>query len=376
MNITTETLEEVWHDMRLPGAYEWWYFDAEDKESGISFVIIWFAGFPFSPYYNERYEQWKDRAVPNSPLPSDFSGFSFQLYEKGRESINFIREGPKGLFGSARPGIGVSFEKNRFSYDMASGEYKLDIDFSFPARQKKVKASLVFKSCRRVSYEKKDGHLSGTQPKHQWLLCVPRTDVGGTIEITERPGIPSRRISIQATGYHDHNYGTMPLQEYISRWYWGRAFSGHTDLVYYLVFFKDTTLRPLTLLFLHDHKEENTRVFDEIIIEESSFRRGVFAPVHSRVLDLRCEDVRLKIRHERVMDSGPFYLRFTSAITLERNGEQREMFGGISEYLDPGRLHSRFMRFFTRSRIWRDDEGSLMYDAYNNFKRSLDLKKS
>ena len=37
MNITTERDQEVWHDLQEAGAYEWWYFDAEDKTSGFSF---------------------------------------------------------------------------------------------------------------------------------------------------------------------------------------------------------------------------------------------------------------------------------------------------------------------------------------------------
>ncbi|NTV98080.1 MAG: carotenoid 1,2-hydratase [Chlorobiaceae bacterium] len=375
MNITTDTLEEVWHEMKAPGAYEWWYFDAEDKESGISIVIIWFAGFPFSPYYNDRYDRWKrmDGSVP--PLPADFSGFSFQLYEKGRETVNFMREGPCGLFESSRRSIGARFEKNSFTFDRSNDEYSLDIDFSFPARQKEVRATLCFKSCRRVVYEKKEGALSGSQPLNQWLLSVPKAEVSGTIEIREKPGSAIRRIPLRATGYHDHNVGVMPLQEYISRWYWGRAFSGNADIVYYLVFFRDRKLEPLTLIFLHDYEAGKTTVHDNVNIEESSFSRGLFAPVHSRVLDLSCEEIRLNIRHERVLDSGPFYLRFISGITFSRNGTRQEKIEGISEYLDPGRLQSRFMRFFTCSRIWREGERSLMYDAYNNFKHTLDLKK-
>ncbi|MGB7510676.1 MAG: carotenoid 1,2-hydratase, partial [Pelodictyon phaeoclathratiforme] len=62
MKITTKLDQERWHEMQDPGAYEWWYFDAEDKESGFSFVLIWFSGFPFSPYYTSHYEKWKNRS--------------------------------------------------------------------------------------------------------------------------------------------------------------------------------------------------------------------------------------------------------------------------------------------------------------------------
>ena len=158
MNITTELDQEVWHDLQEAGAYEWWYFDAEDKVSGFSVVIIWFSGFPFSPYYTNHYERWKNRITAEPPLPSNYSGFSFQLYENNREIVNFIKEGSNGLFESSRSEIGVRFEQNCFTYNALTDEYSLDIDFSFPVWQKAIKASLLFKSCRRIIYEKKDGN--------------------------------------------------------------------------------------------------------------------------------------------------------------------------------------------------------------------------
>ncbi len=141
--------------MQEPGAYEWWYFDAEDKESGFSFVLIWFSGFPFSPYYTSHYEKWKNRITSDAPFPSNYSGFSFQLYENGREIVNFIREGRMGFLKAAVP-ISVSgLKRTGLSYDALRDEYALDIDFSFPARHKEVKATFLFKSCRRIRLRKK-----------------------------------------------------------------------------------------------------------------------------------------------------------------------------------------------------------------------------
>ena len=143
MNITTQLDQELWHKMQDPGAYEWWYFDAEDKESGFSFVVIWFSGFPFSPYYTNHYEKWKNRILFDIPFPSDYSGFSFQLYENGRAIVTFIKEGRGELFESSSFELGVRFEKNRFTHDPLRDEYTLDLDFSFPSRHKEVKATLV-----------------------------------------------------------------------------------------------------------------------------------------------------------------------------------------------------------------------------------------
>ncbi|NTV06343.1 MAG: carotenoid 1,2-hydratase [Chlorobiaceae bacterium] len=372
MNITTKLDQELWHEMQEPGAYEWWYFDAEDKENGFSFVLIWFSGFPFSPYYTSHYEKWKNRSTTDAPFPSNYSGFSFQLYENGREIINFIREGRNELFESNLTDTGVRFEKNRFIHDPLRDEYTLDIDFSFPARHKEVKATFLFKSCRRIVYEKKDTNNNGKVPLHQWLLSVPRANVEGTIAITEQSDGSVRTIPVKAKGYHDHNLGAVPMQEYISRWYWGRAFSTHFDIIYYVVFFKNNDYQPLSLLVLHDNVSDAFTVYDTVRFHESNFRRGLFSPLHSRDLHLHFEHASLKIHHDTVLDAGPFYLRFASSISLKTRDKHIEEITGISEFLNPLRLESRFMRFFTRSRIWRDGEQSIMYGIYNSFKRSFD----
>jgi len=372
MNITTESSQELWHDIQEPGAYEWWYFDAEDRESGLSLVLIWFSGFPFSPYYTTHYENWKNQLTSELPLASDYAGFSFQLYENGVETLNFIREGGADLFESSRTDIGVRFEKNRFSFNPLTDEYTLDIDFVFPARRKALKASLLFKACQRVVYEKKDSNNHGEVPLHQWLLSVPKADVQGSISITEQQSGKLRTIPVRAIGYHDHNFGAVPMQEYISRWYWGRAFSDAFDLIYYANYFRSNEYQPLTLLLLHDNERETATIYDTVKICESNFRKGFFSPRHSMNLALKEDRVFLEIHNDRVLDAGPFYLRFSSEISLQVDGRNIEGIRGISEFLDPVRLQSKFMRFFTRSRIWRDGECSVMYKTYNGFKRFID----
>jgi len=375
MNITTESQQEVWHDLQKPGAYEWWYFDAEDKVRGISVVLIWYSGFPFSPYYMQRYDEWKRSGSKAMPLPSEHAGFSFQLYEQGRETLNFIREGGLGLFHADREGIGIGFENNRFSYDKESDEYRLDIDFSFPSRNRQVRAGLLFRTCRRVCYAKKDRNSVEPGSCHQWLLSVPKADVSGFIDITGENGGGSRHIGFSGDGYHDHNLGTMPMQEYISRWYWGRAFSDRYDLIYYMVFFRNGGFRPLSLLMLHDNMEEKSSVIDSLQFNERDYAVGLFSPPHGRTLELFSSDASVTISQKKALDAGPFYLRFASNISLRIGGEQLNGISGISEYLNPVRLQSRFMRFFTRSRVWREGQPSFMYDSYNYFKGRSDWFK-
>ena len=234
----------------------------------------------------------------------------------------------------------------------------------------------MFSSCRRIVYEKKDGNNDGQVPLHQWLLSVPKADVEGTIEITEQSSGAVQTIPVRASGYHDHNFGAMPMQEYLARWYWGRAFSEHFDLIYYVTFFKNNEYQPLALLVLHDNTSDKVTVLDRVQFQESNFTKGFFSPLHSRDLELQYENIGLNIHHHKVLDAGPFYLRFASGISLRIDGKELERIKGISEFLNPTRLQSGFMRFFTRSRIWRDGQPSVMYNSYNNIKRSLHWKNS
>ncbi|MEC9486229.1 MAG: carotenoid 1,2-hydratase [Prosthecochloris sp.] len=368
MNISTELEQDVWHDLKEPGSYEWWYFDAEDEEQGISLVCIWFAGFAFSPYYMQHYLDWQRNSRQDAPQALEYAGFSFQLYRNGREIVNFIKEGPEHLFQSSGSDIDVSFENNRFHYDSASSTYVLDIDFDYPARCQQVNAQLRFHALRRFSYTKHDNNNNGHVPHHQWLLGVPRAGVQGTVNLTDTLRRRTSTWTISARGYHDHNLGAMPVHEYIDKWYWGRAYSPKYDLIYYVIYFRNNGYRPLAITMLHDNENDRFMVHDELDVRESAFTRGLFAPVHSRALNFSRGDFDIDISQDRVLDTGPFYLRFGSSISFRLDGEHQGELRGISEFLKPGRLQSPVLRFFTRSRVWREGERSFMYNRYNFIK--------
>ncbi|NTU67593.1 MAG: carotenoid 1,2-hydratase [Chlorobiaceae bacterium] len=372
MDITTDSSQEAWHRLDDPGSYEWWYFDAEDERQGISLVFIWFSGFPFSPFYMRHYDQWRARRREESPLPAHYAGFSFQLYEHGREVVNYIREGRDAEFGCGPSGLGVRFEENRFEYDESTDQFRLTVDFDFPARGKRVQGSFIFRPRHRYDYQRRHDCSGGGAHRHQWLLSVPKAEVDGSLLINGYPhgGCSSMRVSGQ--GYHDHNLGTMPMHEYYDRWYWGRVLAGRFDLVYYVVYFRDRGCSPLAVTLLNDNKTGRQQVFDQLSFREERMSRGVFAPFHGRLLHFEADGFSMEVGHRQVLDSGPFYLRYASSFTLSVDGEEFGDAGGISEFLNPAALHSPIMRFFTASRVWRDGERTSMYRYYNFFKHQFD----
>lgn len=371
MNITTAFDQDIWHNLQEPGSYEWWYFDAEDQEQGLSLVCIWFAGFAFSPYYMEHYLDWKRKKSSNPPKALDYAAFSFQLYEDGREVVNFIKEGPSSLFESTGSGIDVRFEKNRFYYDRQQQSYVLEIAFDYPARRQKITAKLLFNVRHRYSYRKCDGNNHGNVPRHEWLLTLPRADVSGSVTLEDMLKNKSRTFHLRARGYHDHNLGIMPVHEYIDTWYWGRAFSEEYDLIYYMIFFKNSGYRPLSLCMLHDNTSRELTVHEGLSVDESGLRRGLFAPVHSRNLRFSRDGLCIDIQQKQVLDSGPFYLRYSSNIVFQGNDQGRVNLTGISEFLNPARLKLPLLRFFTRCRVWREGTKSGMYNRYNYLKTCL-----
>ena len=373
MNITTDSTQEVWHRLEEPGSYEWWYFDAEDKSAGISIVVIWFAGFAFSPYYMRHYADWRSLLRSDSPHPAEYAGFSFQLYENGREILNFIREGPDGLFEYDPEGIGARFEQNSFRYDPQKDEYHLTIDFTYPARDKRVKGELLFRPRYRYDYCRNNDCFPGREHRHQWLLCVPKADIEGHLDVdTLRGSEAPRSISLHGEGYHDHNLGTVPMHEYIDRWYWGRVFSGRFDLVYYVIFFHSSACKPLAVMMLNDNESGRQLVMDRARFSEENFSQSLFTPTHARSLTLEQDLVKVEVSHGEMLDAGPFYIRFNSRYCLNVDGQKVDGVQGISEFLDPEALQSRFMRFFTGCRIWRDGSPSFMYTSYNFFRHQID----
>ncbi|NTV02414.1 MAG: carotenoid 1,2-hydratase [Chlorobiaceae bacterium] len=372
MDITTDSAQEVWHRLDDPGSYEWWYFDAEDERQGISLVFIWFDGFPFSPFYMRHYDQWRSRRRGESPRPGHYAGFSFQMYENGREVVNFIREGQDAEFGCGPSGVGVRFGNNRFEYDGPTDMFLLSVDFEFPARGKRVKGSFTFRPRHRFDYRRRHNGVESGAHRHQWLLSVPKADVEGELVIDGHPTGGRSSIRFDGRGYHDHNLGTMPMHEYYGRWYWGRVFAGRYDLVYYVVFFRDPGITPLAVALVNDNETGRQHILDQLSFREEQMAKGVFAPFHGRELRFAAEGFSLEVSHRRVLDAGPFYLRFSSNYSLRLDGEDVDAAEGISEFLNPAALRSPVMRFFTSSRVLRDGETSAMYRYYNFFKHQFD----
>lgn len=410
MQIFSSITEDVWHDLKGAGAYEWWYFDALDHSGRYSFVAIWYSGFPFSPYYLRRTALWKKSSAGRpaharaaAPSPLEHTAFSFNLYIDGEEFINFIKEGDAHLFESSRTEPCARFERNAFRYDALQNRYVLCVDFSMPSRRKKVVGELYF-DVRPIARLNDVSALSAGEGFHRWVLAAPSSGVSGTLDLVD--GGKREQIHFTGKGYHDHNYGSVPMHTDIQHWYWGRAhtsphepvptgaskphpqrphlpeqLSGHApelDVVYYHIAYKDAARKPFTFLLVTE-SESIIAQENRLVARIDDQRRALMSPMLSLQYGKRlalfgdeASGIRFEVDHQKKLDTGPFYLRFQSACELRLPSHQPLTLTGISEFLHPEKINSGVVQNLIKSKVWREGQRSTMYTLYNFFNRLFD----
>ncbi len=365
MRISTSLKHDVWHDLKEGGSYEWWYFDAIDEKNDLSIVAIWFCGFPFSPYYIQRYNKWVDHGKNGKsfPNPLEHTAFSFNMYYKGKEVINFIKEGDASLFKSSKDTPYAKFENNFFYYDEKENCYVLEFDFQMPARRKQVKGRIVF-SISQFDQNYDISDYSYGQSEHSWILVSPKANTSGEIVMFDGIKNKLQKYKFDGRGYHDHNYGRLPMNTDIEKWYWGRAHSKDLDIVYYIITYKSQAQAPFAFLMAVE-KDKMIVLDNSFNMLENGHQRNFFVPPYSKELTLSNEAITFNITHDNGLDIGPFYLRFNSTFKLKTKEGIDISLSGISEFLNPGSIDSTFVLGLIKSKIWRQGNHSLMYNLYN-----------
>jgi hypothetical protein len=163
------------------GHYEWWYFDAH-LDNGASVVVVFYT---------------KPSVSPNGPLAPRIT-IEITLPD-GRTFEKFLDTRP-GLFSASKSCCDVRFGTNRFVGDLNRYHITATIE--------------------EISV---DIELRAEVPA--WLPSVPR----GMASVRYRIGNEEHRAS--ASGYHDHNWGDVPMQTLMHHWYWARASVGPYTII-------------------------------------------------------------------------------------------------------------------------------------------------
>jgi hypothetical protein len=183
------------------GRYEWWYFDAH-LDDGATVVVVFYT---------------KPNVSPNGPLAPRIT-IDITLPD-GRTFQKFLDTSPE-LFNASRSGCDVRIGTNRFVGDLnryhitaTVDEISVDIELSGEVR----------------AWRPKSGHLyfgaEGREKLFAWLPAVPH----GLATVRYRIGNEEHRAS--GSGYHDHNWGDVPMQTLMHNWYWARASVGPYTII-------------------------------------------------------------------------------------------------------------------------------------------------
>jgi len=172
------------------GSFEWWYYDAH-FDDGSTAVIV----FGTKPLIN--------RNSPLTPLTKAVSipSYPADQFKAEKESCD-VRIGPNWTRGDLHR-YEVHFENDGFAADL------IFTGIVPPWRPGAGKA-----------YFGDLDHFFG------WLPSIPYGTVQGTLTYD------GQTQNVKGTGYHDHNWGNVGLNEVMDHWYWGRAHIGEYTLIF------------------------------------------------------------------------------------------------------------------------------------------------
>lgn len=329
---------DVWHPQKDPKSYEWWYFDALSDGGREAVVIMFLDNFIYSPRYNRE-----------SDHAERFPAISFTYFRDGKALYKCVNEYPESAFSASRELPGCQIGESYFKFETAtygsgysvvintrlSGGRRLEAHFEWLSIESDFAADSF---CYR-------------EQSHCWNMVAPRSDVTGRITVHDKKDRITDVRSFRGTGYHDHNLDNRWLAKTVRDWHWGRAHYSDATVVFYRYCELGEHTPSTKLLVIKDGElRERTAEY-----EEQNYVRDKFGIKYPTRLRLISEDnMRLRVKPIKVIDSSFYYLRFLSEITLTlRDGIPRKT-SGITEFLAPKTLKYRWLNWISDMRTGKN----------------------
>ena len=199
----TETIAP-WEDgIRIDtgrGSFEWWYYDAHFDDRSTAVIV-----FGTKPLINR-----------NSPLTPFVS---MTITRPDGTKVVSIPVYPADQFKAEKEACDVHIGPNWTRGDLHRYEVHFEND--------SIAADLTFTGIvppwrpgAGKAYFGDLDHFFG------WLPSIPYGTVEGTL------AYDGQTRNVKGTGYHDHNWGNIGLNEVMDHWYWGRAHIGEYTLIF------------------------------------------------------------------------------------------------------------------------------------------------
>jgi hypothetical protein len=264
-----------------PGTYEWWYFDAH-LDDGAKLVVVFYT---------------KASGDPSDPLTPKIS-INLDLAD-GRKLERVLIARPDE-FQASREACDVRIAGNRFSGDLHSYRIQATID------DVTVDVELTGQV---PAWRPNTGHWYFGEPDASrlfaWFLSVPQGQVNARYVID---GVTHHTTGI---GYHDHNWGDVPMAALVHDWYWARGKAGaYSVVVAYITTEARFGYQPLPILLIAKDGE---------ILTDCDQRKVGFSMDDVHVDVETGKPVANVTRYEYTDDTDRYVVTFTRERTILRN---------------------------------------------------------
>jgi hypothetical protein len=292
-------------------AFEWWYFDAR-FDNGSTAVIVFFTKPMLS---------WKGPAKPLVTLTI--------TRPNGDKTVKFFTSSVD-QFSASKITCDVRIGANLVQGDLH--RYRLNVEIDDLA------ADLTFTSM--VSPWRPDtGKVCFRDIDHYfaWLPSVPNGLAEGTLTYD------GQVHQVKGEGYHDHNWGTIGLNEITDHWYWGRAHLGDYSLIFSeIITSKKFGYKHLPVFMLAKGSEIMIGDGAPLSMQTGDFVQYPGGRKYPKEVDIHWqkdeETVHLTLRNPRVIEavnllmafpawqrpllrlfSSPYYFRFNADLEMSIN---------------------------------------------------------
>lgn len=323
-----------------PGGFAWWYADLCTPQ-GDGVVLIWAYGLPFLPGLAHAARRGHPQRAADRP------SVNLVVYRGGAPVFYLLQE-----HGGDAPGLAALQDvgASRFRRVVSDGRCRLyaELDCAVPGTDARVTGTLSLDCALRTG----PAVSVADDGRHVW---TPMTGPGEGEARLDFGGAPLARIRGRA--YHDRNHGTVPLHALgIDRWIWGRAPLPGREAVWYLLW-PHGGGEPTALGF-ETGKDGEMRGLD-LSVDLSAPRRAAVGLRYPGEMRLRTADGApwLTVRHARVADDGPFYLR----LLAESEAPDGARAAGWGELCVPDRVDLSAHRPLVRMRVHRTAGGNSLW---------------
>jgi len=182
-------------------SFEWWYFDVSFKDGSTAVIvfstksILKPSGKP-DPQVSIVITTKNGKKISDSDNPgfNNFYAFKDKCYVKIGQS---------------------SVEGNLKTYMLHYSHNSIEADLNFISKA--------------PAWRPGDGKMyfdSSYKKYFAWLPSVPYADITGSLTYN------GTTKEVTGSGYHDHNWGNVRLNDVITQWYWGRAHIGDYTTIF------------------------------------------------------------------------------------------------------------------------------------------------